>query len=230
MSLFLRLDDPPWVTFVLFFPFAERCRPVLVRVALPEARPPEVMAAAEAAAVATGDAATATGTAAEAPPRRRRPHPSQRPRKPSPIRRSQRRWARPPNGSRRSWPKSHWIHRQTAVPVPRGTTCTSGSPPSWGRPGPSTRAACSSWTFTSHPSIRSNPPRYRTIPIWELPHHFLTPSIVFAGHIQNADISLQYQQPGRDLPGHPQGQLVAGADHLEGAALHLFASNRLQSR
>ena len=50
------------------------------------------------------------------------------------------------------------------------------------------------------------------------------------GDVPDAHLPLQHQQPGRHLPGYPQGQLVARADHLQGVALHLLPSHRLQPR
>eukprot|EP01139_Manchomonas_bermudensis_P019884 Amastigsp_a677480_77.p3 type:complete len:103 gc:universal Amastigsp_a677480_77:342-34(-) len=46
--------------------------------------------------------------------------------------------------------------------------------------------------------------------------------------VPHANLSLQHQRVGGDLSGHPQGQLVAGAHDLQGVALDLLASHRLQ--
>lgn len=73
-----------------------------------------------------------------------------------------RRWVPRLNASRRSWLRSHLTRRPTVVPGRRGTTSTSGCPPSWDRPDLSTRAASSSWTSTSRRSTPSSRPKSRS--------------------------------------------------------------------
>ena len=50
------------------------------------------------------------------------------------------------------------------------------------------------------------------------------------GGVQDPHLSLQHQQPGRHLPGHPEGELEPGADHLQGAAVRVLTPHRLQPR
>lgn len=52
---------------------------------------------------------------------------------------------------------------------------------------------------------------------------------VLIGNISDQDISLQHQQPGCHLPGHPEGQLEPCTDRFQGPAVHLLPLNRLQS-
>lgn len=74
------------------------------------------------------------------------------------------------------------------------------------------------------------PPKARTL-LW-LDDVRLIPSNInrrSSGRIPHAHLSLQYQLGRRHLPRHSQGQLVARAHHLQGAAVHLLAAHRLQS-
>jgi len=45
------------------------------------------------------------------------------------------------------------------------------------------------------------------------------------GGVQDEGVPPEHQQQRQHLPGHPQGPVEPGADHLQGAALHLLAAD-----
>lgn len=54
--------------------------------------------------------------------------------------------------------------------------------------------------------------------------------VSISGNIPNAHLPLQYKQPRSNMSRHTQRQLVAGFNYLEGFAVDLFPTYRLQSR
>lgn len=134
------------------------------------------------------------------------------------------------SASSRSSPRSASIRRATAARVPRRTICSSGCRPSWALMARRTPAVFSSSTFTSRTTIRSVRQRHaRSCGLMMCASFPLTSTAGQSGRIPHAHLSLQYQLGRRHLPRHSQGQLVARAHHLQGAAVHLLAAHRLQS-
>jgi len=48
------------------------------------------------------------------------------------------------------------------------------------------------------------------------------------GDVPDADLPLQHQQSGSNLPRHSQRQLVTSSDHRQSLTVHLFTVDRLQ--
>ena len=119
-------------------------------------------------------------------------------------------------------------------------TCSTGKRRSWARATAPTLEECSWSPSTSLQITRSSHPRY----LLALLHPWLkkTKSKILlnamlslnwtnlkttnkTGGVQDEGVPPEHQQQRQHLPGHPQGSVEPGADHLQGAALHLLAAD-----